>query len=148
MKPLAAILFASAFLAACKNDPVDLGLFCGTDAADTVARSSAIAYGPDVPPPQVQRVRPIEESDLVGVMMGDPAPIGLISTDATGALHHVVCADALCAVQDAEKALAACSDQAQCRIVGAVKTATFYPLYLDDDAGGHICAARWANDRS
>lgn len=134
---------ALALLGGCKAEPVDLGLYCEGDAATTVAFASNLAYGIDVPPPQVEGVHVLAEADLFQVPIADPDGLGLIASDASGALHYRACKGALCTVPDAEAALAACADQPRCRIIGAVRLSTFYPLYLSDEAGGHVCNARW-----
>ncbi len=132
-----------ALLGGCKAEPVDLGLYCEGDAATTVAFASNLAYGVEVPPPQVEGVHVLTEADLFQVPIGDPEALGLIASDASGTLHHRACKGTLCSVADAEAALGACSDQPRCRIIGAVKLSTFYPLYLSDEAGGHVCNPRW-----
>lgn len=139
----AALVGGLLLLAACKSEPVDLGLFCGRDRNDTVVQASALAYGIEAPPPRVEAIHPLKEQDLFGLSIGQPDALGLLTSDATGALHHLACGGDLCSVQDARKALETCSDQRQCKIVGAVKLRTFYPLYLQDDAGGHVCDPRW-----
>ena len=111
--------------------------------AATAARSSAIAYGVEIPAPQVEGVHPLKESDLFAVEMGDPEKLGLLASDATGAFHHVVCKDALCTVDEASALLAMCRNERQCKIVRAVREKTFFPLYLSDADGGHVCSPGW-----
>ncbi len=135
---------ALTLLAGCKTEPVDLGLYCEADAASTLAYSSALAYGVAMPPPQVEGTRVLKETDLFQLQIGDAEHLGLIATDASGALHHRVCKDALCSLDDAAAVLGSCPDQPQCQIVGAVSMRTFYPLYISDEAGGHVCNSRWA----
>lgn len=140
---LALVAGALMLLGACKAETAELGLACEADAAATVTRSSAIAYGVDIPAPQVEGVHPLKESDLFAVEMGDPEKLGLLASDATGAFHHVVCKDALCTVDEASALLAMCRNERQCKIVGAVREKTFFPLYLSNSDGGHVCSPRW-----
>ncbi len=145
MKPtpfsLAAVLVL--FATVCEAGPVDLGLMCRADAEETVRWSSAVVYGVEVSPPHVTGVHPLTEADLFGLDIDDPMRLGLLASDASGALYHQLCSTVLCNVDDARKALAACADKPGCRIVGAVRLRTFYPLYLADVEGGHVCAPRW-----
>ena len=136
-------IFLMLFTTACKSEPVDLGLMCHADAGETVRWSSAVVYGVEVPPPHVTGAHPLVETDLFGLDIGDDDRLGLLAADASGTLHHRVCSTVLCNVDDTIKALAACADKPGCRIVGAVKLKTFYPLYLADVEDGHICAPRW-----
>ncbi|WP_312525877.1 hypothetical protein [Paracoccus sp. (in: a-proteobacteria)] len=145
MRSPSLFIAASALLlvAACKPEVTALGLACESDAEATVARSSAIAYGVQISPPRLTGVHPLKEADLFEVEMHDADKLGLLASDATGALHSVTCSDALCSLDDAKKVLKACAQEKQCKIIGAVESKTFYPLYLSDDAGGHVCAPRW-----
>ncbi len=144
MKPVLFFLVILAlFPASSEAGPVDLGLMCRADAKSTVHWSSAIAYGVEVPPPQVTGTHPLAEADLFGLDIDDAERLGLLTSDASGALHHRRCSTVLCTVDDARKTLAICADKAGCKIVGAVRLRTFYPLYLADTEGGHICAPRW-----
>ena len=144
MKPVLFFLVILAlFPASSEAGPVDLGLMCRADAKSTVHWSSAIAYGVEVPPPQVTGTHPLAEADLFGLDIGDADGLGLLASDASGALHHRPCSTVLCSLDDAWKTLSACKDKPGCKIVGAVKLRTFHPLYLADTGGGHVCAPRW-----
>ena len=144
MKPvLLSVVILALFPTATEAGPVDLGLMCRADAKSTVHWSSAIAYGVEVPPPQVTGTHPLAEADLFGLDIGDADGLGLLASDASGALHHRPCSTVLCSLDDAWKTLSACKDKPGCKIVGAVKLRTFHPLYLADTGGGHVCAPRW-----
>ena len=140
---LFSLVVLALFLTACKSEPVDLGLMCDDDAEATVRWSSAIAYGVEMSAPVVTGAHPLAEADLFGLDIGDAERLGLLASDASGALHHRTCSTVLCSLDDALKVLAACTDKPGCKIVGAVRLRTFYPLYLADTEGGHVCAPRW-----
>lgn len=144
MKPVLFFLVILAlFPAAGEAGPVDLGLMCRADAEATVRWSSAIAYGVDVSPPQVIGTHPLAEAGLFGLDIDDAERLGLLASDASGALHHRHCSAALCTLDDALNTLAICANKAGCQIIGAVRLRTFHPLYLADTEGGHVCAPRW-----
>lgn len=144
MKPVLFFLIVlTLFPAVSEAGPVDLGLMCRADAEETVLWSSAIAYGVEVSAPVVTGAHPLAEADLFGLDIDDANGLGLLALDTSGALHYQLCSTVLCNLDDALKTLAACNDKPGCKIVGAVRLRTFYPLYLADTEGGHICAPRW-----
>lgn len=116
-----------------------LGLYCDETIEQTVNFSSSLAYGVEISPPHVTNVKFFDETALHDVPIRSGEHLGLLSRDATDQFYGHQCDGDLCSVEDAKKTLAYCQKNAQCKIVGAFKNNTFFPLYQKDDLGGHIC---------
>lgn len=139
-KPIIITVAILLSLGACKDEKISLGVHCESNISDTVDFSSALAYGVGISPPDVQGVKSFDEVDLMEITIRSGSKFGLLANDGNGQFYSEPCDGELCGVEDAKNILTECRSEPQCKIVGAYKNNTLYPLYLSDDQGGHICS--------
>lgn len=135
-------LFLAALAAGCKEEPKSLNFYCDETVEKTVSYSSAIAYGIDIAPPVVTGAPSMTETDLGNVDIGNVEKLGLLFMNRNRQIFHDTCSGDLCDTHDWVRISGQCGKEVPCKLVGAVKHSTFYPLYTSDTEGNHICAER------
>ena len=130
-----------------QGEYVDLELFCGVNAFETSNHAYNLATGNNIIsiPENISKptLTPTSIDSMVRKRTG--SIFFIISMDSDHNFYPHRCSER-CTQSDFFDAFSICKNKRSCGVVGVVSNDTFFPIYLNDEVGGHICNGRWSDN--